>query len=657
MKNKIKKAENLMAVHTRGHFKEKGITLIALVITIVVLLILAGISLNLVLGENGIVTKAKDAREQTIIGHEKEQINLAYSACKTRENFDDLVTASELETEMKKSNENVSVAADGDNLVITFEETKHQYNIGQDGKFKENTNQNIDWSTLEPGLYKTGTSEMIKSWQELIDDGDITVDGTKLNEIKTIFSYDQDVTMPLAGDLIISNDMTEIGSLTGGKAACYVGKSGITGVYVPSSVKKLTSSSQYGYGGFFAMFDMKKIVIEEGLEEIGDYSFASCYNLIEVELPDSVTTVGDCAFAWSSDIVNVKIPDNVILGNGCFTNTRLTQIPQNITSIGDSMFYNCEELKVVNIPNGITSIGARAFSGCNNITNINIPSSVKVIGEGAFSYCNNITNINIPASVKVIGNEAFSGCDNITSINIPNSVKKIGAYAFKDCVNLSDINGFDNAILVGLRSLDGTKWYNSQPDGEVYIGKTLYNYKGTMSADTRLKIKDGTENIADRAFENCTGLIEVTLPYSVKNVGEYCFYNCKNLSDVNVNEGIERIGWYAFSGTKWQDSQNDGYIYIGNVLYYYKGSEGPKEVQVKDGTISITGSAIYPDTIIIPKSVKYIGEGILGSIFSWDTPHNCVVNYMGTEEEWNSIEIEGSNFSGNLTINYNYTGE
>lgn len=235
MKNKTKETEKLMAVHT-DNFKEKGITLIALVITIVVLLILAGISLNLVLGENGIVTKAKDAREQTIIGHEKEQINLAYSACKTRENFDDLVTASELETEMKKSNENVSVVADGDNLVITFEETKHQYNIGQDGNFKENTNQNIDWSKLEPGLYKTGTSEMIKSWQELIDDGDITVDGTKFNSIKMI--YDQDVTMPLAGDLIISNDITEIGSLTGGKSACYVGKSGITGVYVPSSVKK-----------------------------------------------------------------------------------------------------------------------------------------------------------------------------------------------------------------------------------------------------------------------------------------------------------------------------------------------------------------------------------------------------------------------------------
>ena len=45
--------------------KEKGITLVALVVTIVVLLILAGISLNLVLGENGIITKAQEARDKT----------------------------------------------------------------------------------------------------------------------------------------------------------------------------------------------------------------------------------------------------------------------------------------------------------------------------------------------------------------------------------------------------------------------------------------------------------------------------------------------------------------------------------------------------------------------------------------------------------------
>ena len=45
--------------------KNKGITLVALVVTIVVLLILAGVSINLVLGNNGIIAKAKDAQRES----------------------------------------------------------------------------------------------------------------------------------------------------------------------------------------------------------------------------------------------------------------------------------------------------------------------------------------------------------------------------------------------------------------------------------------------------------------------------------------------------------------------------------------------------------------------------------------------------------------
>ena len=54
--------------------KNKGITLVALVVTIVVLLILAGVSINLVLGNNGIITKAKEAAEKTAAAQEKEMI-------------------------------------------------------------------------------------------------------------------------------------------------------------------------------------------------------------------------------------------------------------------------------------------------------------------------------------------------------------------------------------------------------------------------------------------------------------------------------------------------------------------------------------------------------------------------------------------------------
>lgn len=57
---------------------EKGITLIALVVTIIVLIILAGISINLVLGENGIIAKSKEAKLQHEISADLETLNIEY---------------------------------------------------------------------------------------------------------------------------------------------------------------------------------------------------------------------------------------------------------------------------------------------------------------------------------------------------------------------------------------------------------------------------------------------------------------------------------------------------------------------------------------------------------------------------------------------------
>ena len=55
----------------------KGITLIALVVTIVVLLILAGVSISMLTGNNGIITQAQNAKKETEEAEEKEKIQLA----------------------------------------------------------------------------------------------------------------------------------------------------------------------------------------------------------------------------------------------------------------------------------------------------------------------------------------------------------------------------------------------------------------------------------------------------------------------------------------------------------------------------------------------------------------------------------------------------
>ena len=68
--------------------KEKGITLIALVITIIVLLILAGVSIAMLTGENGILSQAQNAKNETEEAGAIEEIKLAIGQAKIKDSLD-----------------------------------------------------------------------------------------------------------------------------------------------------------------------------------------------------------------------------------------------------------------------------------------------------------------------------------------------------------------------------------------------------------------------------------------------------------------------------------------------------------------------------------------------------------------------------------------
>ena len=59
-KSTLKDVANNYLTHT---IKEKGITLVALVVTIIIILILAGITINMIVGENGIIRSAQEAKK------------------------------------------------------------------------------------------------------------------------------------------------------------------------------------------------------------------------------------------------------------------------------------------------------------------------------------------------------------------------------------------------------------------------------------------------------------------------------------------------------------------------------------------------------------------------------------------------------------------
>ena len=104
---------------TKRKINNSGITLIALVLTIIVLLILAGISISMLSGDNGILSKATDTKTETEKGQEKEIIALAYNSAlakKVSNGNSSVVTDSELSEELN-SNE---ATASGNPIIVTF---------------------------------------------------------------------------------------------------------------------------------------------------------------------------------------------------------------------------------------------------------------------------------------------------------------------------------------------------------------------------------------------------------------------------------------------------------------------------------------------------------------------------------------------------------
>ena len=118
--------------------KNRGITLIALVITIVVLLILAGVTIATLTGKNGILTRATEAKGQTEIGEEKEAIGLAFNGVMA-DSLGEGVEAGKLQDELRNNGYKNVTANNNENGTITvrFPNTGRSYLVDNNGNITE----------------------------------------------------------------------------------------------------------------------------------------------------------------------------------------------------------------------------------------------------------------------------------------------------------------------------------------------------------------------------------------------------------------------------------------------------------------------------------------------------------------------------------------
>ena len=340
--------------------RNKGISLIVLVITIIVMIILAG-SIILSLSNNGIIGKANEAVERTDINQVQTLAELKWAEAYLRG-----------ETKLWQLKEAVREGLTEENIDIS------QYDIQITTK-GTSVSEKVDTKIISGEI--SGT-EKVKDKNGQLQEGE--------NEI---FKY-----VKLAnGDIQISNYMGDLTELV--IPAKYDGYN----VYSIGNV----ASDVHGAGKQYSIFDstnstvkekIESVTISQGVKKIGTFAFNGCSTLISVTLPNSLEVIGAYAFK-----------DSAITGDA----NGYLEIPEGIMMLGDGAFRGCTGLRKIKLPNTLETIGKYTFMNCTNLTDtLVIPEGIKEICSYTFNNCG-LTGIRLPSTLIKIDDSAFKNCSQL----------------------------------------------------------------------------------------------------------------------------------------------------------------------------------------------------------------------------------------------------
>ena len=471
--------------------KQNGITLIALVITIIVLLILAGATIATLTGDNGILTQANNAKERTEEASLEEKIQLL--ATETLINKytgkNEEKTAQEIQNELNEQGENVLVIQ-WDKYIIFDLEKNEEYRVMSDGNVEY-------WGENNIGNKLNNLSDINESYIGIDSQG---------NQVIGVDSIGNQVNMKLWESSLMEN-------------ATY-------GLNDKESLAKEGSRSP-GYD--VSNLEDGKIIgeIPEYIKKISDDYFTS------------VTSI-QCLFYQMTELTEFpKLPDTLInmrdCFNGCIGITSISYIPDSVTNM-QGTFFNCSNLaEVLNFPTFLENM-SNAFRGCKSLNSIpdSFPDKIETM-RTAFYDCSSLKESppKIPDTTTDIA-YLFSNCTNLEkSLNtIGNNVITMNE-VFSNCINLQEVPA-------------------TIPNSVINMESAFYNCKKLEKGPTILS--NNVTNIA-YTFFGCTSLINLPeiIPHSVINMIQ-TFNGCSSASgNIEINANLNGKVIYVINGTEFND--------------------------------------------------------------------------------------------------------
>ena len=270
-------------------------------------------------------------------------------------------------------------------------------------------------------------------------------------------------------------------------------------------------------------------------------------------------------------------------------------------------------------------------------------TDLTIIGESAFFLCEELESIILPNSLKRIEAGAFSACENLKKINIPENVQEIGECAFGLCVSLECFSGkfasTDGCCLV----IDGILNQFALGCGlkEYFIPNDVYEIGWSSFSESELDkifLHNKIIKIHHSAFCGCRKLREINIPNSVTTIDDAAFQDCMSLKNISIPKSVKSLGFQVFEGCddilivyedKNQRSKNDrnltqfiaDYVPLQDKLsngWVYLGNKDAKTIYIPEGVTLVKSNAFENcykiEKIYVPNSVEEIEDGVFAHL-------------------------------------------